>query len=216
MTVVGVQTTPALTHWLSRAADCANSIPDLGVYSEIVPQTELDINKADLTLRLGDRFDSDPYVSVMGNERLVIVAGADVPFDSLSLESLQAIYTGDVDSWSALPEAANLELGNSLPMVALSYPNGNELERFFSQIYLSNSTITGNSLRYSTIERLASLLEQNPSAIGYTLASQIPAGVNTLAISGLEADPVLLVLAVTTAEPTDGLRQLLLCLQDSQ
>ncbi len=51
---------------------------------------------------------------------------------------------------------------------------------------------------------------------GYTLASQVPTGFVPLSITGLEQDPTFYVLAVTAAEPENGLRQLLLCLQDSQ
>ncbi len=216
MMVVSLQTTPALAQWLPPVSACAESVRNLGVYAEILPRTELNTNGTDLTLRLGERLDSDLFVSVMGNERLVIVAGEDVPVDLLSFESLQTLYTGTAKNWSDLPEAADLGLSETLPAVTLSYPRGNELEQFFSQIYLSNNPITGNAIRYSTIDKLESLLEQYPSAVAYTLESQIPAGVRTLAIRGMESNAELLVLAITPVEPSDGLRQLLLCLQDAQ
>jgi hypothetical protein len=216
MTVINVQTTPALAHWLPAVADCANAIQNLGVYAEILPRNELDPNQVDLTLRLGEKLEADPYVSVMGNERLVVVAGADVPVDSLSLENLQAIYSGKWDNWSFLPEAADLSIDDNSPLVTLSYPNNNELEQFFNQIYLSNKSIASNPLRYSTIDRLTTTLEQYPSAIGYALSSQVPSGIKPLEVSDMEADPMLFVLAVTPIEPAGGLRQLLLCLQDAQ
>jgi hypothetical protein len=216
MTVIGVQTTPALSHWLPAVADCASIIPNLGVYSEILPRNELDSGQSDLTLRLGEKLDSDPYVTVIGNERLVIVIGDDVPVDSLNLESLQAVYSGKWDSWSSLPNAADLGTDDDLPLVTLSYPSNNELEQLFSQTYLSNEAIAGNPLRYSITDRIATLLAENPTAIGYALASQVPVGVRTLAVSDMETDSTLFVLAVTPVEPADGLRQLLLCLQDSR
>jgi hypothetical protein len=216
ITVVSLQTTPGLAHWLPKAADCAAIVPDLGIYSEIVPHTALDPDQADLTLRLGERLETDPFISVLGSERLVIVAGADVPVESLSAESLRAIYDGKWETWSSVPEVTGLGISETFSVIALSYPKGDELEQLFSQIYLSNIPITSNPLRYSTVDRLRTLLEQNPSAIGFTLECQVPAGVRTLAVTDLEGSPELLVLAITPVEPADGLRQLLLCLQDTQ
>lgn len=131
MTVIDVQTTSSLAHWLPKISVCANDIPNLGIVSEIVPHTELDPSQTDMTLRLGERLESDPYVSVMGSERLVVVAGDDVPVESISLESLQAIYAGEWESWSSFAEAADLGSIQDLPLRALSYPSGHELELLF-------------------------------------------------------------------------------------
>ncbi|QRN84150.1 substrate-binding domain-containing protein [Chloroflexota bacterium] len=213
--VVHLQTTPALAHWLPRVATCADVIPYLGVASEIVSPTVLDPDNADLILRLGPRQADDPYTAVMGTESLVLVAGDQVPLDVLSLESLHSIFAGDVTLWSEVPEVDKTAAANH-PITVFSYPNGDELANLFSQAYLDGKTITGYSQRYSSSEGLAALLTANPYGLGYTLASQSPTGFRTLVITGLEQDPSFYVLAVTAVEPENGLRQLLLCLQDIQ
>lgn len=213
--VVHLQTTSALANWLPRVAACADAIPNLGVASEIVNPSALNPENADLTLRLGPRQANDPYTAVMGTESLVLVVGDQVPLDVLSAESLQSIFAGEVALWSEVLEVDNAADANH-PITVFSYPNGDELANLFSQYYLNGKAITSNPQRYSSADGLAALLTANPYGLGYTLASQVPTGFRTLVITGLEQDPTFYVLAVTAAEPENGLRQLLLCLQDSQ
>lgn len=212
--VVHLQTTAILEHWLPKAADCAAAIPNLGIASEIAEPDALSLASADLILRLGARQSEDPFTAVMGRESLVLVAGDQVPVSSLSLKSLHSLYAGDWTLWSDLPEADSAAA--DLPISLLSYPAGHELEALFSQTYLGGSPILGSPQRYASPEGLAELLSANPGAIGYTLSSLVPVGYRTVPVTGLAADPVFYVLAVTAKEPAGGLRQLLLCLQDAE
>jgi hypothetical protein len=66
------------------------------------------------------------------------------------------------------------------------------------------------------MQGLADKLNANPTALGYALASQVPEDFRTLPVTGLETPSSFYVLAVTTAEPAGGLRQLLLCLQNPE
>ncbi len=217
MTVVTLETTPALSHWLPRAASCAGGIPDLGLTAERVTRENLSSGGADLTLRLGPREESDPFVTVLGQEQLVILAGADVPVETLSLESLRQIYSGEVEQWSALPALEEAGGEADGPVIALGYPPGHELAQSFGQVYLGEGSTYIVSQAYSTVERLTALLQENPTALAYTLASQTPAGGRTLSVTGIEPDAEWIwVLAITPDEPVGGLRQLLLCLQNAQ
>ena len=211
--VVHLQTTEALAHWLPQAADCAGTIPNLGIASEIVAPDALSLGSADLVLRLGARQPEDPFTAVMGRESLVLVVGDQVPLSSLSSESLQSLYAGDWASWSDVPEAG--DVGN-LPIVLLSYPTGHELETLFSQTYLEGLPILGGPQEYASPNGLAELLNANPTAIGYTLGSLVPIGYRTVPVTGTATEPIFYVLAVTPEEPTGGLRQLLLCLQNAE
>ncbi len=212
--VVHLQTTAALARWLPKAADCAGAIPNLGVASEIAEPDALSLASADLILRLGARQAEDPFTAVMGRESLVLVAGDQVPVRSLSIDTLQSLYAGDWTRWSELPEADSTAA--DLPVILLSYPAGHELEALFSQTYLGGSPILGSPQPYASPEGLAERLNASPGAIGYTLSSLVPVGYRTVPVTGLAADPVFYVLAVTAEEPTGELRQLLLCLQNAE
>jgi hypothetical protein len=213
--VVHLQTTTTLEHWLPQVADCASVTPDLGIASEIVPPNDLSLDGADLLLRLGARQADDPFTVVLGSESLVLVAGDQVPVSTLSAESLHSIYAGDWATWADVP-GADSESAASLPLILLSAPAGSELENVFNDSYLDGSPIVSNPQRFATMQGLADKLNANPTALGYALASQAPAGFRTISVTGLDGDPTFYVLAVTAVEPVDALRQLLLCLQNPE
>jgi ABC-type phosphate transport system substrate-binding protein len=216
MTVINLETTPALAHWLPLAAACADELPNLGLATILDTEDNLSPGKADLTLRLGPREESDPFVTVLGQEQLVVLAGVDVPLTEVNLESLRQIYSGDMSQWGDLPALEGAE-GPDGPITAFGYPRGHELAEFFSRIYLGETPHYAVTQSYSTLERMAELLQENPTGIAYALAGQVPPNVLTLAVTDLEpGKDAIWVLAVTPDEPVDGLRQLLLCLQNAQ
>ncbi len=213
--IISLQTTPSLEHWLVNVAACAADIPDFSVVAQVEPMANLDINQADLILRLGKRQENDPFVSVMGLENIIILAGTDIPPDSLSQDSLKKIFSGEVVNWNETPEVIEASTDINQTIQTLSYPEGHELRLLFQGAYLEGNPILGEPWIFSTTAYLQELLESQPYAIGYTLESQLPAGANTVSISGWdETQGQHTVLAVTQSEPTGKLRQLLLCLQD--
>ena len=215
--VITLQTTPSLAHWLPEAAACANTLPGVGVYTNILPVGDLDPTAADLTMRLGNPLDTDPFVTVMGTENLVIIAGPDIPVTSLSLESLQAIFAGEMTDWRDVPEASEIELTDYTPITLLSYPKGDDLRSHFSEIYLGSSRFTDSARIFSTADALAALLEAYPGAITYALASQVPPSARVVSITEMgEISTAVFVIAITQNEPENAIRSLLLCLQDAQ
>ncbi|MDY6873612.1 MAG: hypothetical protein SVR81_06560 [Chloroflexota bacterium] len=216
MTVITLETTPALAHWLPLAAKCANNLPDLGLSATVGTRENLSPGSADLILRLGPREELDPFVTVLGQEQLVVLAGVDVPLTEIGLESLRQIYSGNADQWSDLSEFDDPEESGDA-ITTFGYPTGHELAKFFNEIYLGEAPHYAVTQSYSTVERLVELLQENPAGIAYALASQAPPNALTLAVTDIEPDTnALWVLAVTPDEPADGLRQLLLCLQNTQ
>lgn len=215
--VVNLQITPALSHWLPKVAACADDIPDFGIYTRVLPRAELNLDDADLILRLGQRLDTDPQLAIMGIEAMTVIAGSKVPLSSLSIESLQAIFAGAINNWGAVPEIGEAGIEVNQPILTLSYPDGHELQLLFRESYLDAQPITSDPQIFSTLDYLETLLQKNPTAVGYLLESQVPESMQTLAITNF--DPLAgqqYVLAITQQEPQGGLRQLLLCLQDSQ
>ncbi len=217
MTVINLQLTPTLTHWLPRIAACADPIPDLGVYTQVLAQKELSLKEADLILRLGEPSESDLYTAVMGIEEIIVIAGDEVPLSSLSIESLRKVFAGVVDNWGAIPEVSETGIGFNQTIQVFSYPEGHELRNFFQEAYLVTEKLTSDVQLFFTPDSLEDLIKNTPYGIGYLLKSQLPGGFKAITITS--TDPVstqLYVLAVTSQEPTDALNQLLLCLQDAQ
>lgn len=215
--VLVLQVTPAVAHWLPDVAACAEGIPEFGILTQVLPRAELSLAESDLILRLGERLESDPFVAVVGLEEIVIVAGEDVPVSTLSLESLQAIYTGRITDWGDIPETPDDQTGALQAIKPLSYPEGHEIEVLFRRAYLDDEPITPNAQAFLTMDFLENLIEKHPDALAYLLASQVPEGVRVLPVTGENIIPkAQFVLAITPDEPDGKLKQLLLCLQDSR
>lgn len=215
--VIALQVTPAVEHWLPLVAECTEGIPNFGIYSQVLPRSDLSLAESDLILRLGERLESDPFVSIMGIEEIVIIAGKDVPVSSLSLDNLRAIYAGAVTHWGEVREVTDNESGKGQPIHPLSYAAGHEVEILFRRAYLANELMQVNPQEFLTIPFLENLLAGSPYAIGYLLKSQVPEDVRVIEIDSDETIAYQqYVLAVTDQEPTGGLKQLLLCLQNAE
>lgn len=217
MEIINLQITPELEHWAPKISQCANTIEGLGIYTDYVVQPDLDISQADLVLRLGERSESDPYVAVMGFEEIILITGDEVPIDTLSIDSLRAIFSGEISNWEDIPDGRNQEVEFNQPIQTLSYPEGNILRELFSQTFLENKPIMSDPIIYSTPEGLDRLLEENPYGIAYLLQSQLLESQDPLNIRDI--DPSFsqqYVLGITNIVPGGKLKQLLLCLQDSQ
>lgn len=198
-------------------AACAEGIPNFGVSTEILARAELSLKDSDLILRLGERLDSDPFVAVMGYEEIVVVVGEDVPVTSISLASLQTIFTGSITNWGEVPEASFGQGGRGQRIKQLSYPEGHEIAILFRRIYLDDQPFNIEPQVFSTIAFFEKLIERHPYGIGFLLESQVPEGVRILRITDDETIPsIQFVLAITDEAPTRGLNQLLLCLQNAQ
>ena len=215
--IVGLQVTPAVEHWLPIVAECAGGIPNFGVYTQVLPQSDLSLAESDLILRLGERLESDPFVAIMGVEEIVIIAGEDVPVSSLSLDNLRAIYTGKLTLWGEVVDVANGGSVIGQPIHPLSYPEGHEVEIQFRRAYLADELMQVNPQEFLTVPFLEDLLVRYPYAISYLLRSQVPEDVRVIEIVSDETIAnQQYVLAVTDQEPTGGLKQLLLCLQNAE
>lgn len=215
--VVELQITPAVEHWLPWVAGCAADIPNFGVSVRVLPRAELSLAETDLILRLGERLETDPFVAVMGVEEIVIVAGEDVPVDSIRLADLQAIYAGTITHWGEVLWEGEIESEKGQPLKPLSYPEGHEVQVLFTRVYLDDNSSAIEPQVFSTTAFLEKLLDLHPYTISYLLESQVPEGVRILSVSPEDQVASLqYVLAITAEEPTGGLKQLLLCLQNVQ
>ena len=215
--VISLSITPELTHWLPEVARCAGDLPNFAIITEVTPQTTELTSDPDLILRLGERRDGDAFVTLLGYEELVVIAGNDVPVTTLSLDNLQAIFTGTVTHWSQIAGEGVAQIDLNQPVQVLSYPDGNILRALFSDTYLESQTIAGDVIIFSTLDYLKTLLEKHPYAVGYLLKSQVYDNLETIDIEDLQSPEIQhYILAISSQEPQGKLRQLLLCLQSSR
>lgn len=212
--VNNLQIIPGLDHWMPQIAECANQTPYFAVTIEEKPVSALDIDQADLIIRLGDRTEDDPFVTLLGMEELVILTGESVPISSIGIESLRAIYLGKIYNWNDVPEVPPEDLSLQQPVLAFTYPDGTSLRSLFEESYLNGQPITGQAIILSTLTSAINFLKEFPYAIGYMLKSQVPVGIKNLPVTDFSSEAnQQYVLAITPHEPEGQLRQFLLCLQ---
>ncbi len=213
--IIDLQVSPALEHWLPKVSACAEPVMDFGVYVQVRPTEELTLDEADLILRLGEPQENDLYITLLGTEKILIISGEDVPLSSISIKSLQAIFTRQIRNWQDVPEIRDEGIEINQPIQAFSYPEGHEIRNLFLKDFLETSEISTHLHVFSSFDVLQNLLEEYPFSIGYILESQVPVGVKILSITDLDSQSIQhYVLAVTGQEPQGALRQLLLCLQN--
>jgi hypothetical protein len=215
--LIDLQITPELENWRPRISQCAYSIDNIGIYTEIRTQESLDIDQTDLVLKLGQLDEGDPYVAVMGYEELVLVGGREILIDTISIESLQGIFRGDITNWGDLPEVINQGIEINQPIQTLAYPQGHIMQQLFSLTYLNSEPVQTEPILYSTPEGLSEKLKDYPYGISFLLMSHTKNDLKIISITGIETEAARqYVLAVTKTEPLGGLKQLLLCLQNIQ
>ncbi len=218
MTVLHVQITPSLSHWLSPIADCAEAMKATAIYSEIHPLSDLSLNDADLIIRLGAPSPSDPFTTVMGVEEFIFLTGLEIRLQTLSLSSLQKIFTGEFTAWKDVPEILDMEIEINNTITLLSPPGEDDIRLLFEETLLDKKSVAGKVRIFNTTDGLLNAIEDTPYGIAYALNSHIGGtSLNKIEIQGI--DPGLTqayVLAITGNQPEGKLRQLLLCLQDSQ
>jgi hypothetical protein len=215
--LIDLQITPELEHWRPWFNQCAQSTDGIGIYTEIRTQESLDIDQTDLVLKLGQRDEGDPFVSVMGYEQFVIVGGRETPINTISIESLQGIFAGSITNWGDLPEVINQGIEINQPIQTLAYPQGHIMQQRFSLAYLNSEPVQTEPILYSTPEGLSEKLKDYPYGISFLLMSHTKNDLKIISITGKETEAAQqYVLAVTKTEPLGGLKQLLLCLQNIQ
>ncbi len=217
MEVITLHVSPTLAHWLPKVSACAEPITDFGIYVQIFPPEDLSLDEADIILRLGEPLEDDPYITVLGSEKITLVAGREMALSSISINSLKAIYAGKIKNWANVSEIKDAGIEINQPIQVLSYPEGNEIIKLFSKNILETSETSLHLQTFSSLEFFQILLDEYPFSIGYLLESQVPDGVKTLSISDADSQITqYYVLAVTDQEPEGVIRQLLLCLQNSK
>jgi hypothetical protein len=216
VTVIKVQISTALTHWVPKLTACSENLVDVGVTVDILPRHELNIQNADLVVRFGPRTLQEQNVSVLSMDRVIFIIDVNNPLTSISNQSLVEIFLGLYQAWDQVPEMAFIDPTYDLPISVFSYGDGSDLYPILSSALLYGDSLSQDAMYAASWEILQDSVAKTPGGIGYLLESQVSANVLTLLVEdqgdlqvGLEQP----VIAVTRSEPEGALRQFLLCLQ---
>lgn len=180
--VIEVHATPAVQPWLADLYACA---PPGTVLRAAANPAE-----AELALRLGEPLAHAGALYRLGNEQLLVVAGAESPLAELSAPEVQELFAG---------------LGDP-PVQVWVYDADQDVQQVFSSALMDGRPLTTQARLATGPERMRQALEQDPEALGL-----LPGRWGTGTLRVLHTLPDVPVLALVPPEPQAGLLALLAC-----
>lgn len=211
--------------------DSAYLIPDLvsRSFSEYNDQIKLQFVLANDTALLADLqneqldavlihhlpAESEFYFNPLALDGLVLFVHPDNPVTDLSLASIRAVFSGEIDNWSQLG-------GVDAPIHLISREGGSGARGLFTQRVMARTPLALNAQIVADETAVQQIITTDPLAIGYGMAGSIDAS-QPVTIAGIAATTTELanqnyplsvpLYFVATAEPQDESRAFLGWLQ---
>jgi len=200
--ILKVQSSPALADQESSFYECAHQEGLTLILTEDQP---------DLSLRWGPLTGWQGYAAVIGQESWAVVVHPSNPLDQLSLEQLQAIFTGQIKSW----QQAGGSAGDIQEIHAWAYPAGSDLQQVFEGSMGGQALPDGQTYIAPDPPALLESVAQDPAAVGFVPRRWLDKRVKALNIQDLDASRMAQpILALSAAEPLGSSANWLVCLQE--
>jgi len=121
-----------------------------------------------------------PYANVVAIDGIAVVVHPDNPLNSVSIEDLKKIYTGEVKNWKALG-------GSDKAIVVISRDYSSGTFEVFKELVLEGAKVTGDALMLASNKAVSTTISTTPDAVGYIGLGYLSKGVKALKINGVEA-----------------------------
>jgi hypothetical protein len=218
-----VDYTPALRTWQPALYACASTLPEIALFTHEVPAERLDLQAADLALRLGaPQSNLDFFAVQIGEERVIAIVHPENPLEDMGGAILRGLYTGQISNWA---EAAP---GFDADVQVWTYPPGDETRQTWEAALFGAAPPAVQGLLAPDPQAMLEAVAGEPGALGYLPRSWLAQGsvaqgsvaqgsVRELLLPVELADRLRQpVLAVAAQEPQGAARALLACLQSAQ
>lgn len=148
---------------------------------QAVQEGQVDIGMASRALKVGEQ-EAGMQLFTIAYDALVIITHPSNPIKAVSLEELQAIYSGEITNWSALggPDLA-------IEVVARELSSGTR--GAFDEIVLGNATLKPEATVVATAGEVETNISKHAGAIGYVGFGNLPPTVTVVAIDGVSPTP---------------------------
>lgn len=208
--------------WLEPAfSSCADTLKSTGLVTHALPTNQLDLDSADVLLRLGAPEELAQPSFALGEERIALAVNFNQPLKALTADLARKVFSGEITLWSdlaaACPECFAAELPDSLkdqPILLNLYSPDEDIELIFERGLMTNQApARSQALLNPDTTSMLETLTVKPEAIGILPVHMIKNEVKEVAIQDLDivtyTQPIL---AITNAEPDGALRTWLGCL----
>jgi ABC-type phosphate transport system substrate-binding protein len=164
---------------------------------------------ADLTLQWGSPADFKGYAAEIGSDELALVTNPGNAFDSVTLNGLRLVYTGQLSDWDFLG-------GPKLPLQAYTYTQDVDAEVVIATLALAAGRPYGRMVvRVPGPREMRAAIAADPGGMGFLPRRWMDASVREIKIedlpSGALAGPLL---ALSRAEPKGAARSFIVCLEE--
>ncbi len=122
----------------------------------------------------------DPYANVVARDGLAIVVHPEVTVDSISIEDLKKIFTGEIENWKDVG-------GPSKAIVAISRDYSSGTFEVFKELVLEGAKVKDGALMLASNKAVATTVSTTPYSIGYIGLGYLSDKVNALKVDGVEA-----------------------------
>ncbi len=122
----------------------------------------------------------DPYANVVARDGLAIVVHPDVPVDSISIEDLKKIFTGEIENWKDLG-------GPDKAIVTISRDYSSGTFEVFKELVLEGAKVSDGALMLASNKAVATTVSITPYSIGYIGLGYLSDEVKALKVDGVVA-----------------------------
>lgn len=198
---------PFLTPITNALHSCAEEHEEFALLLNSSSASQLDIGAENLSFWFGENSDLGSYAIPVALDELNIIVHPENPTDSLSLEQIQAIFSGQVENWSDISDYQE-------SIVLWIYPVGSYLGQIFQSELFGGHRFSPMAHIAPSPESMVTAIANEPGAIGFVLRSWSQDNVTGVQVqSDTNLDLQKPILAITNSEPEGGLRILMACLQ---
>lgn len=217
--VIRVELSPALAGWSERLGACGARLETSALNVETLPISQLSLDASDLILRLGKKTGDEPYLGSPGSVSVQFLQHPGNPLQQLSLQELTTILSGETTHWDDVGAEGMDSAGEGLPIQLVSLGADDDLTAWLRTAFLRGSELGVKTMVAGSAESLRKIVADTPGSFCLLPSQEFPGAGKALAVvdaNGNEITLAIPVLAITAGQPEQDLRQLLLCLQESE
>jgi phosphate transport system substrate-binding protein len=119
------------------------------------------------------------YPNIIAQDGIAVVVNPENPIDSITIEDLKKIYTGEIANWKELG-------GPAKPIVVISRDFSSGTFEVFNELVLKGGKVKDDALMLASNKAVATTVTETPYSIGYVGLGYLSDQVKALVVDGVE------------------------------
>jgi ABC-type phosphate transport system substrate-binding protein len=195
---ITLQYTAASYPWLVSIYDCAGNTV---ILAEQTAADIQDLQAADIAIRLGQLENLPSPAYQIGTDDLLVIVNPQNPIKLLTVAQVRSLFNGQIQNWKDVG-------GIDAPVQVWAFTKTEDIQGIFNHLILSDSPVTSMARLASNPNEITQAISKDINAIGILNRRLITSGVSD--VFTVTSMPVL---AFTRSNPTEGISNILSCLQ---